>query len=453
MMSSDPPELLVGIDVGTTMTKAAVVGMDGEEISWGKAPTPWQSVPTGAEVDPAELFDAAMRAMNAALDGAPEGRVVGVGVTSMAETGVLLGPDGSPTSPSIAWHDTRGAKEAEELADELGRDAFVERTGLPVSSMPTINKLAWLHRHGAPPLCRALNVADWVLHRLGAEQVAEASLASRTGAFSLAERSWWVEALQLVGAPPGLFPPVVGAGELVGRAEGHVPQRLRGAALACAGHDHLCVAAGSGVTRPGQLLDDCGTAEAVVRAAEPVRGPVLRRLVEVGLSAGWHTAPGRYALLGGQPLGLVLDRVLALLGVDGGEPLVTLDRQAWGVSAGSLRLVQEPLYSDPSIVGIGLEASPAALWNAALDAVTEGVHRLVRDMDAIVGPTEEVVLTGGWARCAGLRRRRKQTFRKVKWPALAEAGARGAALFGGVAAGFFDGPEAFPQPDDQTEED
>ena len=230
-----------------------------------------------------------------------------------------------------------------------------------------------------------------------------------------------MEALQLVGAPPGLFPPVVAAGQLVGRANGVVPLRLRGAALASAGHDHLCVAAGSGATRPGQLLDSCGTAEGMVRAVEPLAGP-LRRVVEAGLSAGWHTLPGKYALLGGQTLGLVLDRVLALLGVDGGEPFATLDRQARGVPAGTLRLVQEHPYSDPSIVGIGTGASPAALWSAALDAMTEGARRLVQSMDSIAGPTEEVVLTGGWARCAGLRRRKRQMFRQVKWPAVAEAG-------------------------------
>ena len=269
-VSSTLTEVLVGIDVGTTMTKAAVVSLDGGEISWGKAPTPWQPVATGAEMDPGDLFDAAMRAASAALDAAPEGRVVGVGVTSMAETVVLLGPDGSPVTASIAWHDTRGADEAEELADELGRDAFTEHTGLALSSMCTLSKLAWLRRHQGPQLCRALNVADWVLHRLGAEQVAEASLASRTGALSLAERSWWVEALQLAGAPPGLFPPVVSAGQLVGRAEGVVPLRLRGAALAPAGHDHLCVAAGSGAMKHGQLLDSCGTAEGMVRAVEPL---------------------------------------------------------------------------------------------------------------------------------------------------------------------------------------
>jgi sugar (pentulose or hexulose) kinase len=451
-MSRRSAELLVGIDVGTTMTKAAVAGLDGREISWGKAPTPWRPVATGAEMDPADLFDAAMRAASAALDAAPAGRVVGLGVTSMAETVILLGPDGSPVTASIAWHDTRGAKEAAELAEALGRDDFVERTGLPMSSMCTLAKLAWLHRHGGPSMHRALNVADWVLSRLGAEQVAEASLASRTGALCLAERSWWAEALEAAGVPPGLFPPIVSAGQLVGRAEGAVPARLRGAALASAGHDHLCVAAGSGATGPGQLLDSCGTAEAVVRAVEPRPGTALRRVVEAGFSAGWHTLPGKYALLGGQTLGLTLDLVLALLGVEGGEPLATLDRLARGVPAGALRLVQEHPYSDPSIVGIGPGVSPAALWSAALDAVTEGARHLVENMDSIAGPTEEVVLTGGWVHCPGLRRRKRQMFRQVTWPALAEAGARGAALFGGVAAGVFDGPEAFPQPEDRKED-
>ena len=83
-------DLLVGIDVGTSACKAAVVGADGRELAHGRAPTPWRQVPTGAEVDPEALFAAAVEAAGTALAAAPEGRVQGVGVTSMAEAGVLL---------------------------------------------------------------------------------------------------------------------------------------------------------------------------------------------------------------------------------------------------------------------------------------------------------------------------------------------------------------------------
>jgi len=40
--------LLVGIDIGTTFCKAAVVrAADGTEVAHGAAPTPWTVVPTG----------------------------------------------------------------------------------------------------------------------------------------------------------------------------------------------------------------------------------------------------------------------------------------------------------------------------------------------------------------------------------------------------------------------
>jgi sugar (pentulose or hexulose) kinase len=68
-------DLLVGIDVGTSACKAAVVGADGRELAHGRAPTPWRQVPTGAEVDPEALFAAAVEAAGTALAAAPDGRV------------------------------------------------------------------------------------------------------------------------------------------------------------------------------------------------------------------------------------------------------------------------------------------------------------------------------------------------------------------------------------------
>ncbi len=460
-----PTELLVGIDIGTTMTKAAVVSPGGEEISWGSVPTPWRAVPSGAEAEPADILDAAVGAMGAALASAPPGRVVGVGATSMAETVVLLGGDGLPVAPSIAWHDSRGEDESTQLASVFGATAFSERTGLAASPMCTLSKLAWLsrHRQQGPPVARALSVADWVVHSLGGEQVAEASLASRTGALSLAGRRWWPEGLEWAGVPADLFPPVVQAGYPAGkvslvelaRIPGVTPhnraalQRLEGAALTSAGHDHMCIAAGLGAVGPAQILDSCGTAEAFVRTVAPLDGPALGRAVQAGLSAGWNTVPDMYALVEGQLLGLLLERVLALLGVAEPEALAALDAAALGTQAGSLRVVQEGFDTPAAILDVGSTASPAALWSAALNCVSEGALRITGAMEAIAGPAQELFLSGGWARCAGLRKRRKELVPSLRWPAVTEAGARGAAMFGGCAAGLFPGPGEFPVPSDQ----
>jgi sugar (pentulose or hexulose) kinase len=77
-------DLLLGIDVGTSACKAAVVDLDGVELAHGQVPTPWDAVPTGAQVDPDALFAAAADAANQAIDNAPEGRIAAIGVTSMA---------------------------------------------------------------------------------------------------------------------------------------------------------------------------------------------------------------------------------------------------------------------------------------------------------------------------------------------------------------------------------
>ena len=452
-------ELLVGVDVGTTMTKAAIVTTEGEEVAWGSVPTPWHPVPTGAETGPLEILDAVGNAIGTALDLAPPGPVIGLGVTSMAETMALLGKDGAPVAPAIAWHDTRGQEETADLVRVFDGPTFSGRTGLAPSPICTLVKLAWRSRHQGSAATCALSVADWVVHALGGERVAEASLASRTGALVLSGRSWWVEALEWAGVPVNLFPPVVQAGQLVGRVTeqslqafaGHSSpaarglERLRGSALASAGHDHICVAAGTGAISPGALLDSCGSAEALVRTVAPIDEDRLRRVVTSGLTAGWHTVPDRYSLVGGQSLGLMLGPVLRLLGVDD-ESLGTFDSAAMGVPSGSLHLVRDGAYANASIVGVGPDASPAALWNAALDEACERAARIVRTTELEAGPADELVLTGGWSHLAGLRERKRRLLSRARWPEVVEAGARGAALFGGCAAGLFSGPYAFPKP-------
>lgn len=454
-------DLLLGIDVGTTMTKAVVTTVDGHELSWGRSPTPWRPFATGAEADPHQFLAAAVDAAGQALEAAPEGRVVGLGVTSVAETVVLLGHDGQPVAPCIAWHDQRGEEQAADLVATFGRAAFSRRTGLAPSHVCTLVKLAWMTRHRDIPMARAMSIADWVAHMLGGEQAAEASLASRTGALSLKDRTWWAEGLVWAGVPPSLFPSVAQAGTRLGQVThevlGRLPLdglpaslgRLPGAAVACAGHDHLCGAAGSGVLRHDQVLDSCGTAEALVRSVPALSEDEVARVVQSGLNTGWHTLPGSYALVQGHFLGLVLDRVLSLLGVEGRDRLEALDRAAADVTPGTLRVTQGGPYTPPAISGLAPGCSPAALWAAALVCVTEAPPKGLAAMEVIAGPAEELVLSGGWSRCAGLRRAKVGLAPKVRWPSVVEAGARGAALFGGCAAGLFAGPADFPVPEDQ----
>ena len=427
--------LLLGLDVGTTAVKAAVVDANGRERAHGRAPTPWREVPTGAEADPGALLEAAVRAGREALAAAPDGELAGIGVASMAETGVLLGVDGRPVVPSIAWHDQRGGPEAARLAADLGVEAFAARTGLPCSQLCTLAKYAWMRAHwpAAAAGVRWLNVAEWIVRGLGGEEAAELSLASRTGFCDLHARAPWDDALSWADAPAGLIADAVPAGTPLGSPRGDGLPGAGGAVLTVGGQDLLAAAVGAGAAREGEGLDSCGTAEACVRAVAPLAPAQVGEAVATGLSVGWHAVEDRQALLGSVWSGSALGRVLALLGVDV-EARDELEADAVHAEPAGLEL--HGLDAETlTLAGIGRHPSPAGAYRAALEAVAAAGAAVLDRMTAVAGgPARRLVVTGGWAAGAGARAVKEARLGSFEhYPALS-TGARGAALAAGRAA-------------------
>jgi sugar (pentulose or hexulose) kinase len=395
--------------------KAAAVTPEGREVGHGQAPTPWRTVPTGAEADPEALLAAALSAITQALAAAGAPPVLACGISSFAETGVLLDRRGRVAAPAIAWHDSRGREEAADLHVALG-DAVVARTGRPATALLSAVKYRWLRDHdpAAADAVRWLGVAEWVANRLGAAQAASRSLASRTGFMDVAGSSWWAEALAWAGAPDGLVPELVEAATPLGTADAEAPRELAGAVLTVAGLDHSAAAVGCGALGSGDVFDSCGTAEACIRAVAPLAEADIRCAVDEGLTVDWHAVPGRQALVGAQGLGLALQPVLDDLGL----PLAEADR------------------------------TRLAAWTTAVDHAAADGQRLIDRVASFDGPVERVVLAGGWAHSAVLRESKSALLRGVplEWPAVAEAGARGAALAAGVAAGLFPRLQDVPSP-------
>lgn len=432
------PQLLVGIDVGTTFAKAVVCDAGGAELAHARVPTRWTRVATGAEADADALADAALSAAGQALQDVPDGEVAGVGVAGMAESGVLLDGAGRPAAPVIAWHDQRGAGEAADLAATFGAAAFSRRTGLPASRLCSLAKLRWQRRHlpGAAGAAAWVGVPEWVAHALGAPRVAERSLACRTGAFSLADARWWPEALDWLGVPEGFFAEPVAAGTPLGRATAG-PARLRGAHVTVAGHDHLAAMVGAGATGAGDVLHESGTSEVFVRSASPGLDPQrVVEAVEAGVTVGWHVLPDEWGLLSGNELTVVLASVLQLLGVDGDERREALDAAVVrsGGDTGGLRLTGVGDQGTFTLTGIAPGLEPAHVWAAALAAAADLDAATLARSDAIAGPHARIIATGGGIRGAAARLAKESRLGPIEWSPVREATARGAALLAGSAA-------------------
>jgi sugar (pentulose or hexulose) kinase len=430
-------QLLLGLDLGTTSCKAAVVTHGGREVSHGRARVPWERVATGAEIAPERLVEAALAAAAEALDRAPDGPIGALGVASFAETGVLLDAHGEPVAPAIAWHDSRGAAQAERLIADLGGERFSQRTGLAPRPLCSLVKYRWLRDEhtGAERGVRWLNGAEWIVHRLGGEQVAELSLASRTGWLDVHARGWWDEALAWSDAPAGLLPDPAPATTAAGSAGDALP-RARGAVLAVGGHDHLSAAVGAGATGEGDVLVSWGTAQAFIRAVAPLDPERVGGAVADGINVGWHAVEGRQCLLGALRTGAALQRVLALLGVDaGGRAQLEHAALAQPADAGGIAL--HHLNEDRNdLSGIGDGVEPALIWRAALESCGRAAHGVLERMTAVAGPHRRIVMAGGWADGPAAQAVSEAHLGPFELSGAVYMGARGAALTAGRAAGI-----------------
>jgi hypothetical protein len=187
----------------------------------------------------------------------------------------------------------------------------------------------------------------------------------------------------------------------------------------------------------GDLLDHCGTAEALVRTVSPPVLPgVLRELVDAGVTVGHHAVPERLALVGVCRGGLLLQGVQRLLGATA-DGMPALDEQAM---AEPPSLVRVGLDADGTVrlAGDGPKLTPARAWRAALEGAAADAERAAAAIALAVGPPRRIVLAGRWSGSRGVAELRRRAWGAVGTAVAREPAARGAALLAGCAAGMLD---------------
>ena len=238
------------------------------------------------------------------------------------------------------------------------------------------------------------------------------------------------------------------AGTPLGRvnsSRGPVPDDLVGAVLTVAGHDHPVAAVGCGVVGADELFDSFGTAEALVQTVpDSLDFSARERLARNGIDAVHHVLSGRRALLGGTKAGLLLRRVLRLLGADNPDGRESLDEQAMALGAGGVAvqgLQVSGAANDDGVLKIVAgadEVTPAALWQAAIDHAVAEAQECLTHMAREIGPAGATVVAGGWIRMRSIRAAKEQSLPHVRFSDRSQAGAFGAALFAAHAVGRAD---------------
>ncbi|SDZ16716.1 FGGY-family carbohydrate kinase [Herbiconiux ginsengi] len=436
--------LVAGLDLGSTGVKILVADDAGAEVLIRQLPTPWRPGPGGTTtMDAVDLLATVHELLALAATGladlrGPDARIEAIAVSGMGESGIVLGADGSPIAPAIAWFDPRGAEQVEALPASI-RTEFAGRTGLPLGVQVSVIKLLHLRDAGLDLRgAQWLNLPEFVVASLGGRAAAEYSLSSRTGLLDQDTGAPWPELMAHLGVTDDFLPPFVDAGTPLGEATAPgLPASVAGARLSVAGHDHLVSAVSTGEFADDRYHVSMGTAEVLLRVLdEPLPFDARDRLAEYFINCVRHVVPGKWVLVAGVKTGLLMRRTLHLVGVtdrDGRDALdaAVMEQPVEGVlqpgdvdvagarnDDGVLRLV---MHADG--------AGPADLFSAVLRHGNDEIAVLIDAMDRDVPPATSALLTGGWASMRSVRRAREQVLPNVRVSDRSQDTAYGATRF------------------------
>ncbi|NLC40981.1 MAG: xylulose kinase, partial [Clostridiaceae bacterium] len=201
---------LLGLDIGTTGTKATIFDEDGNILSHAYGEYDIHSDGEGLyEIDPLLVWNTAKNIISQANKQAGNPGIEALCTSSLGEAFVMLDHSGKELAKSPIYMDKRGEVECSDLVRALGAEEIMSITGHPPHSMYSICKLMWLYRNN-PRLYKKVNkilfYGDYVLHKLGGRYIADYSLAARSMCFDIKNKQWSEKIIEHAGLDLDIFP-------------------------------------------------------------------------------------------------------------------------------------------------------------------------------------------------------------------------------------------------------
>jgi sugar (pentulose or hexulose) kinase len=458
-------DLILALDAGTSVVKAAVFDARGAELTVARRrTTPLSPQPGWSEVSMDETWRMACAAIREVLADvevgrSAVGRIAAVGITGQMVGAWLIDADGEPVRPAIQWNDNRAQPLIEAFSSRQPdfMHTIYTTSGSVMQQGCTLPVLAWLKEHEPATLERAAAVLcckDWIAYRLtGTRQVDPTEASVMPGdmyARGYSEAMWRLFGLD---AYARLFPPVQNSHAVVGSV-------LPGAAEATGLREGTPVIAGAGdvpasvlglgVATPGAACTLLGTNILnCLFLAAPHPEPQYVGLHFVMPETGWLRAmvnvSGTTSLDWFVAQFCAAEVAAARSDADLYAQLEALAQQSPIGAQGLLYLPYLSLqgitapYAEPAaraeFFGLTDEHARADL----LRAVYEGLALSIRDGYAVMDmPVESIYLSGGGAKSRFWSQMIADcTGKEVIIPAGSEFGAKGAALLAMVGMNWF----------------
>jgi L-ribulokinase len=475
----------IGVDFGTESGRAALVDLDSGEVKATNAvrypslvidqklPSTGERLPHDyALQDPDDWVTVLTRSIPAVIkeSGVDAEQVVGIGIDFTSCTVLPTTGDGTPLCTLDEWRERRHAwpklwkhHAAQPVADRLNEvalergEAFLERYGGRISSEWYFPKLieVWLEDREVYDACAAfIEATDWIIWWLTGSQVRQTATAGFKAMWSPEEGLPPTE--YFTAAYPGFDKPgeklgdsFVPLGSKAGTLTPEVAKKLKlseNTAVAVGNVDAWVSVPGVGVEDPGTFVIVIGTSICdMIVHPEETRLPGITGVVKDGILPGLYGYEAGQAAVGDMLAWFVDDLA------DAPDSYGALENAASEFAPGETGLLaldwwngNRTILADAdltgAIFGLTLQTTREEIYRALLESIAFGSRRIMDNFEEHGLVLSEIVACGGIAERSPLMMQllADTSGRRVHVPEIAEIPARGAALFGAVAAGVFD---------------
>ncbi len=356
---------LIGIDIGTQGTKAALFAESGECLAQAFVPSKLhRPAPGVVEEDPEDQFDAVCRSVKQCVRDAriDPASVAGIGIDGQMAGLLGVGRDGRHVTPYDSWLDTRCSEQIKRMERTAGEEVLA-KTGCA----PSFNhgpKILWwretrktVYRRVAAFVQPGAYAAMRLCGLDGAAAFVDKTYLHFSGFADNRRCAWDDDLCEQFGVDPARLPRIVAPESIVGEVNRLAARRCGlkpGAPVVAGCGDTAASFLACGATREGIGVDVAGTASVFAATTARFRADKKNRVLGCGRSAVpglWHP----YAYINGGGMNLEWFRThIAGAGLAPGRQPLSLEELAVMAEA-----VDPPVGMPMFVPHLGGRVSPA----------------------------------------------------------------------------------------------
>jgi len=276
---------VIGCDVGSQGTKAALYGADGSLVASAyEGYDVSYPHPGWAEQDPQAWLDALATTIRQVVEAVPErpDAIAAISFGSQLDGMVVCDRRGQPLRPAMIWMDRRAEQQAAWMSERIPPEEFYRLVGANLDSSHAVFKALWVRDQepdvfgAAAHLMPPGSFVAW--HATGVLAV-DHSNASSLALLDPRTRTWSEPVLEAANVTEDLLPELTRSTAVLGpvtssfAARAGLSERTQ-VVMGCG--DEMAATLGAGVFEPGEVCDVVGTAEPVCAASsEPRADPTM----------------------------------------------------------------------------------------------------------------------------------------------------------------------------------